>query len=141
MLMIRKIDKEDQVTFLDFCKKANVIESLDSPEIFWGIFNSHQLQGYVKIDLQSLSVPLIQDLQTMDHLESSIIEGLLRGAFHYCYSKQNDIIAINDLSWLKAHLTEALEILEKESNNNSGSYLLDLNKFFNKPCKGSSPCQ
>lgn len=141
MLMIRKITQEDQSSFRKFCDHAKTKEVLEGSEIYWGIFNNIELQGYAKIDFQSFGFPLVDDLQTKDFLEPSIIEGLLRGTFHYCLSNNYEIVAVRDLHWLKNHLKEALNVTEKKIYSNTYFYEIDLMKFFNKPCKGRSMCQ
>ena len=140
MLMIRKITQEDKSSFQQFCDRVGTKEILDGPEIYWGIFNNSELLGYTKIDFDSLIVPLINDLQTTDLLEPSIIEGLLRGTFHYCSTQNYEIVTVRHFHWLKYYLKEALDITEKKTYNNAAFYEINLTKFFNKPCKGRSPC-
>ena len=141
MLVIRKIIQEDESSFQKFCDHVGTTEALEDLETFWGIFDNDELQGYVKIDLQTISVPLISDLQAKDFNEYSIIEGLLRGTFHYCLTQNYEIVAVRDIRWLKNHLEEALDITEKKLYNNAYFYEINLRKFFNKPCKGRSMCQ
>ncbi len=140
MLMIRKINQKEQDTFREFCKQMDVMDSIDSGKVFMGIYINDQLQGYAKIDFDFSPLPLIKDLQIIDRLEPSSIEGLLRGALHYCYAKGHKKIAIQDTKILEDYLEEALKITEKESYNDIFFHTLDLNSFFNKPCKGRSLC-
>lgn len=138
MLVIRKINQKEQDSIFEFCKRIGRQESLDYSQEYFGVFNSDQLQGYIKIDFQSLTIPLLNDLQVIDSLDSPCIEGLIRGAFHYCYTKGYDKVALQDLKILKKHSEDALSMLETERYNNTLYHILDLETFFNKPCKGRS---
>ena len=140
MLVIRKITQEDQISIQQLCKIIDKTEFLEGSKVYWGIFNNEELLGYTKIDFHTLSLPLIDDLQINDSLESSIVEGLLRGTFHYCNSNNHEIIAIREIHWLQSYLKEALDATEEKNYDNNYLYEVNLAKFFNKPCKGRSMC-
>lgn len=141
MLMIRKITKDDQMIFQQFCRKFGTEEILQDATLYFGVFDNLGLQGYTKVELNSFPKPFLSDIQITDTLESPIVEGLLRGTFNYCYIHHDKNIIVSKINWLEDYLVEALEIIEKNVYNQTAFYDLNLEKLFNKPCKGRSMCQ
>jgi hypothetical protein len=141
MLIIRRITENDQTSFLEFCNRLGTKELLKNNKVFFGVFNNEELQGYTKMDFHFLSFPLIEEFHTLKGLEPSIIEGLLRGTLHYCLTKDYETVGIRKSLWLESHLIEILEIIEKTDYNKKDYYQLNIQQFFNKPCKGRSICQ
>lgn len=138
--MIRKITQDDYSSFQDFCSRIGTKELLEDSRTFWGIFNNTELQGYTVIDFQVIKIPLIDDFRTIDHLEPSLIEGLIRGTLHYCSTRNYESVAVRDIEWINHYLKEAIDNIEKKTYNNVLFYEINLQTFFNKPCKGRSLC-
>ena len=138
MLMIRKIIQKDHHSFHKFCTGVGTKEKLSGPVIYWGAFDNNKLLGYAKINFHALEFPLIEDLKTDELLENSIVEGLLRGTLHYCFTQNYHRVAFKNLNWINNYLKSALEMIEKKSSNNICFYEMNIPSFFEKPCKGRS---
>ena len=141
MILIRRINKEDHNVVKSFFSKNHKTFLFQNDIIAWGIFENDQLSGFASMELQGGKAPLLNNVMVQEDLSNSLVEGLLRTAFYFCYNNHWKTAAVLEVKWLENYFPQALDFVLNGSLNNSSYYEIDMKVLFNQPCKGRYTCQ